>query len=211
MRPVVIVNFKCYEKGTAEDSVRIVKACSKYGAWCAVQAVDILRVKDEGVIFAQHADDKEYGAHTGAVTPIALKRAGATGTLLNHTEKPIDKETLARTVSMCKKAGLKTVICSSSVEEAENYLMLNPDYIAVEIPELIGGDISVTDADPAIIVEEVKRLGSNVLVGAGVSSGEDLKKAVELGAAGVLLASAIVKKTDDPQKALSELYSSIDT
>jgi triosephosphate isomerase len=43
-----------------------------------------------------------------------------------------------------------------------------------------------------------------VLCGAGVSSKEDVKKALELGAQGVLLASAFVK-APDPKAFLSEL------
>ena len=42
---------------------------------------------------------------------------------------------------------------------------LNPTFIAVEPPELIGGDISVTTADPAIVsdtVAAVKAVNPNV-------------------------------------------------
>jgi Triosephosphate isomerase len=59
-------------------------------------------------------------------------------------------------------------------------------------------------------VEAVKKINPNVkvLCGAGISKGEDLKAAIELGAEGVLLASGIVK-ADDPKKALYDLVSLI--
>ena len=77
----------------------------------------------------------------------------------------------------------------------------SPNFIAVEPPELIGGDISVTTADPDIIsgsVNAVKDINKNikVLCGAGVKNGRDVAKSIELGASGVLLASGIVKAKD---------------
>ena len=47
-----------------------------------------------------------------------------------------------------------------------------------------------------------------VLCGAGISKGEDLKAAIELGSVGVLLASGIVK-AKDPKAALEDLVSLI--
>ena len=78
---------------------------------------------------------------------------------------------------------------------------LGPTFIAVEPPELIGGDISVTSADPSIVsntVAAVKSTNPNVrvLCGAGVKNGADVKKAIELGAEGVLLASGVTKASD---------------
>jgi triosephosphate isomerase len=70
--------------------------------------------------------------------------------------------------------------------------------IAIEPPELIGGDISVTTADPGIVSNTVKAVQSinktvKILCGAGVKNGKDVAKAIELGADGVLLASGVVK------------------
>jgi triosephosphate isomerase len=74
----------------------------------------------------------------------------------------------------------------------------------VEPPELIGGDISVTNAKPEVVVEAVRavhRVDASipVLCGAGVKNGQDVKKAIELGAKGVLLASGVVKAKDQRQ------------
>jgi len=79
--------------------------------------------------------------------------------------------------------------------------VFSPNFIAVEPPELIGGDMSVTTADPDIVsgsVETVKDINKNVkvLCGAGVKNGRDVAKSIELGAEGVLLASGIVKAKD---------------
>jgi triosephosphate isomerase len=81
--------------------------------------------------------------------------------------------------------------------------------IAGEPPELIGGDISVTSADPGIVkdtVSAVEAVDANipVLCGAGVKTGEDVRAALELGAKGVLLASGVVKASD-PEAVLRDL------
>ncbi|HID24959.1 MAG TPA: triose-phosphate isomerase, partial [Thermoplasmata archaeon] len=73
--------------------------------------------------------------------------------------------------------------------------------VAVEPPELIGGDISVTSANPEIVtgtVEAVRSINNDIriLCGAGVKNGDDVKKALELGTDGVLLASGVVKAKD---------------
>lgn len=87
--------------------------------------------------------------------------------------------------------------------------VFSPYYIAVEPPELIGGDISVTSANPSIVtntVETVKGVNKEikVLCGAGVKNGGDVKAAVDLGAEGVLLASGVVKAAD-PEAVIRDL------
>lgn len=207
MEPVVLVNFKTYERGTGALAVELAKTCAELGAWVAVQAADIREVSKacNTKVLAQHIDDVSYGAHTGSIMPEAVKEAGAAGTLINHSEKRLSLEEVEKRVARCKELGLMSVVCAANVEEALDYLAFEPDYIAVELPELIGGDISIVSADPDIVKDAVSRLGHNVLMGAGVNSGEDLRKSLEYGAAGVILASAIVKKAADPRKALEAL------
>ena len=59
-------------------------------------------------------------------------------------------------------------------------------------------------------VDAVKRVSKKVkvLCGEGISTGEDLKKAVELGAEGVLLASGIIKAKDQ-KAAMLELVKGV--
>ena len=85
--------------------------------------------------------------------------------------------------------------------------------IAVEPPELIGGDISVTTVDPTIVSNTVKAVQSitktvKILCGAGVKNGKDVAKALELGADGVLLASGVVK-AKNKEETLRDLISGI--
>ena len=80
--------------------------------------------------------------------------------------------------------GFVTVVCAKDSKEAAKIAKVSPDFIAVEPPELIGGEVSVSKAKPDIIRESVKAVGgkSKLLVGAGVKTGEDVRIALKLGA-----------------------------
>ena len=56
----------------------------------------------------------------------------------------------------------------------------------------------------AVEIAREARPGSRVLCGAGISTAEDVRASLKLGADGVLLASSVVK-SPNPEKALKEL------
>jgi len=90
---------------------------------------------------------------------------------------------------------------------------LFPDFVAVEPPELIGSGIPVSKANPEIVsgsVGAVKKINPKVrvLCGAGISTGDDVASAIELGTVGVLLASGVIK-AKDPRAALFDLVKKI--
>jgi len=114
---------------------------------------------------------------------------------------------------MAKELGLDQIICSNNIATSKAIAAFSPDFIAVEPPELIGGDISVTTADPGIVsgsVDVVQNIDRNikVLCGAGVKNGRDVAKSIELGADGVLLASGVVK-AQDKEKVIRDLVSGL--
>ena len=114
-----------------------------------------------------------------------------------------------KSVEMAKAAGLFVIVCAETPARALQILKYDPDLIAIEPPELIGGDISVSKAEPEIIEKSVKLIGKNrVLVGAGVKTGDDVRIAIALGASGVLLASGITK-AKDPYAVLMDLVSGL--
>jgi len=160
-------------------------------------------------VMAQHVDPKQPGSQTGWVTPQMVRAAGAIGTLLNHSEHRLPHQEIARTVNACRTAGLLTCVCADTPANSGMMATLGPDMVAVEPPELIGGDISVTEARPEVVSEAVSAVRSvdaniPVLCGAGVKTGKDVKKAIDLGAKGVLLASGVVK-AKDPRAAIEDL------
>ena len=132
---------------------------------------------------------------------------------MNHSEHRLEITDLKNSVAACRANGLISVVCADSVETSGAVAFFKPDFIAVEPPELIGGDISVTSARPEVVsdaVHAVHRVDADipVLCGAGVKTGKDVRAALDLGAKGVLLASGVVKASD-VTKALFDLVSGI--
>lgn len=225
--PIIIVNFKLYERATgSEDSDSMVRISSAVElAKChekvaketgvniavAVNAIDLAEVCQnvDIPVFAQHVDPVTYGSYTGHILPVAVRDAGAAGTILNHAECQIDDMTLKASIDSAKEAGLYVVACANDEEAAEKIVNFGPDLVAVEPPDLIGGNVSVSKANPDVIKNSVEKLGDGkVLVGAGVKTGEDVKIALELGASGVLLASGVTM-ADSPTDVLRDLVSGL--
>lgn len=194
---MIIVNFKAYSEATGEKAGKLSEQCLKASkesdetVISVPQHTDIGRMKGE--FFGQHLDPVEPGSHTGHTTAEALKASGASGTLINHSERRIEPEKIEESIKRAKEKGLKTVVCAQSPEECGRFSKFEPDFVAFEPPELIGGDISVSSAKPELIEEAVEKSEVEVLTGAGIKSREDVEKSIELGCKGVLVASAVVK------------------
>jgi triosephosphate isomerase (TIM) len=128
-----------------------------------------------------------------------VKAAGASGTILNHSESRKPPGVLG--ALMPRLSGMEVCLCAGTSEEAASLSKLQPTYVAVEPPELIGTGVAVSKARPGLIRKTVSAVrktgyGGDILCGAGIVTGEDVKKAVELGADGVLVASSVVKAKD---------------
>ena len=215
--PIIIVNLKTYKQGYGADGFELCKIMEEISIEhnvnlaAAVSAIDLVDYADnlKIPIFAQHVDGVNYGSNTGSILPEAVRYSGAVGTLVNHAECQMSWKEIEKTINRCKELDLTTVLCTADIESSEKGSHLDPDMIAVEPPELIGGDISVSTAKPEIIsdtVKVVKKISSNisVLCGAGVKNQEDVSKAISLGSEGILLASGVVKSTE-PRKVLLDL------
>jgi len=216
-KPVIIVNFKAYSEVDGGGALILAKICESVSEETGISIVACPPMVELAVVaknvsipvMSQNIDPYAPGSATGWVTPSMVKACGAAGTLINHSEHKIPKKQLGECVELSKGIELTTVICADNVQSAVQAAEFRPDYIAVEPPELIGGNVSVTTANPLIIeetVEAVKKVNGSisVLCGAGVKTGDDVRTAVELGASGVLLASGVVK-AKDPRTVLLDL------
>ncbi len=215
--PVIITNFKTYEEGTGSKALELAKMHAKVAVECkasmavAVQPTDLsmLAASVSFPVFAQHVDPITVGSHTGSILPEAVKGAGAWGTIINHSEKRMSLEDVGKAVARAKELEMFTIVCAKDDVEAAEIIKFEPDMVAVEPPELIGGDISVSTADPDLIKRSAEVVGEGkLLVGAGVKTGEDVRIALEQGASGVLLASGVVK-AEDPEAVLTDLCSGL--
>jgi triosephosphate isomerase (TIM) len=215
--PAIVLNFKTYPEVLGKKgwdlAKRFAAVADETGASIVLcpPTADLAHVAKlvHIPVFAQHVDGIEPGQTTGWSPPDALLAAGTAGSLINHSERKVAWEEMARSIPRCQELGLEVIACADDLAEAETLAKLSPEYIAIEPPELIGGDVSVTTAKPEVVSSAVERIHSVnprvvVLCGAGVKTRKDVAKAIELGTSGVLLASGVVK-AKDPEKALRDL------
>ncbi|PSP92897.1 triose-phosphate isomerase [Halobacteriales archaeon QS_4_62_28] len=208
----VLVNLKAYPC----DPIAVASAAADVSddtgvrVGVAPQAAHIDAVADTGVeTWAQHVSGVEHGSHTGSTLAEAAADAGATGTLLNHSENRLKLADIDGALDAAERTDFETIVCANNPEQIAAASALGPDGVAVEPPALIGTGTPVSKADPDIVRDAVEAAAAvdesvDVLCGAGISTGDDVVSAGELGATGVLLASGVAK-ADDPRAALEDL------
>ncbi len=208
----VLVNLKTYpcDPIAVAEAARDVNETTDARVAVAPQATDLARVAETGVeTWAQHVDPIEYGSNTGHVLAESVADAGAVGTLLNHSERRLKLADVDGALQAAQRADLETIVCANNPAQIGAAAALGPDAVAVEPPELIGTGTPVSQADPDVVEGAVAAARNvdddvSVLCGAGISTGEDVVAAGDLGAEGVLLASGVAK-ADDPKAALEDL------
>ena len=216
--PIFIVNYKTYSTGIGKQGLEIARGAervsSEYGVEIMLAApytmIPILSKSVSIPILAQHVDPLEPGRGTGFVTAEALKDAGAKGSLVNHSEHKVTLTEAQVAIKKLKEHGLLSVGCGDTPEAAGSIGLLGADIIAVEPPELIGTGIPVSKAKPEVVtntialVRERLKLNVPILVGAGITHKSDAKRSIELGADGILVASAVMN-AGNPIKKIEEL------
>lgn len=221
IRPIIVLNFKTYKESMGENAVTMAKYCEEVSKESGIDIIavpqipDIYRVAGSVSIpvYAQHIDGVGAGSYTGHITAECVKAAGASGTLINHSENRLLLSGIDSSVQSAKNAGLTTIVCTNNVAVTRAAATLSPDFVAIEPPELIGSGIPVSKADPEIVtgsVRAVREVGPEVkvLCGAGISKAEDVAAAIELETEGVLLASGVIR-AKDPKSALLDLVKEI--
>jgi triosephosphate isomerase len=150
------------------------------------------------LVFAQHLDDAKVGSTTGYMIPEIVKKSKINGALINHSEHRILPKEITNLVKRLKKLKMISIVCVKNVREAEKYAKLNPTYIAIEPPELIGTGRAISNERPELITKSLHAVkkaknSTKLLCGAGIVTTDDVKRAMELGSHGILVASGIVK------------------
>ena len=200
-----IINCKNYDEISGEKIIKLAKISQriskKYKIPIAIAPphhLIPLIPKFNVIVLAQHLDDKKVGGTTGFMIPEIVKKSKIDGTLINHSEHRISEKEIKNLVKRLKRLRLKTVLCVKNVNELKKYLKLNPTFIAIEPPELIGTGRAISTERPQLITKAVDSVKSaknstKLLCGAGIVSGQDVARAKELGSKGILVASGIVK------------------
>ena len=215
-----IINCKNYEEAGGISITRIISGAKtvakRYGINIAVAPPQqqLGLVAGCGIpVLAQHVDDADVGSTTGYVVPKLLKKSGIKGSIVNHSEHRIPARQIANIVARLKELNMISIVCVRNVAEARKYARLAPNYIAIEPPELIGSGKAISRERPELITRAVSAVQSarnktKLLCGAGITSGQDVAMAMELGSDGILVASGIVK-AKNPNKMMGEFAKSM--
>jgi triosephosphate isomerase (TIM) len=204
-KPIIIVNFKAYLEATGKKAVELAKQAEKVGKETGVcicvapQFADISAVTQaaESPVFAQHIDPIDPGSYTGHVLAEAIKEAGATGTLISHSERQLKLSDIHKIIKLASEKDLVSCVCTNNPSVSAAVAALKPNIIAIEPPELIGTGVAVSVSQPEVVTNTVRLVREvnseiTVLCGAGISIGEDVAVALKLGTQGVLVPSCIV-------------------
>ena len=200
-----VINCKNYEEISGDKIIKFIKIAEKvskkYKIKIAISPPQHLigLVANSSIsILAQHADDSKVGSTTGFVIPELLKKSKVKGSLINHSEHRISSKEIGKLVLKLKELKMISIVCVKDIPEVKKYVKLNPDFIAIEPPELIGSGKAISTEKPELIAKAADIVNNSknkttLLCGAGIVSGNDVKKAIELGSKGILVASGIIK------------------
>lgn len=204
--PFLLVNFKTYLEATGKRAVELSRRLQRVAhatgvsVGVAPQFSDIAQVAShlDIPVFAQHIDPITPGAYTGHVLAESVRAAGATGTLINHSERNVRLTDIERSVEHAREVGLLSVVCAGTAKMAASVALTEPDMVAIEPPELIGSGRAVSKERPEVVTDSVRRIRSvnakvMILCGAGITTGDDVYAALRLGVQGFLIASGVVK------------------
>jgi len=211
---MIILSLKTYKESTGEAAIKLLSCVKKISEETgvkiipAVQPTDIYRVKKElGIeVWAQHMDPIEPGKNFGWLSPYALKEAGATGVVINHSEHKTTDDNVKKILNKAKEYGLHNVVIGFNPEMVIKYDAWEPDYVSYEREDMIGTGVSMLTQEEENIKKLVSVLKRPLIIGAGISTGEDIKQAIKLGVKGAILASGFIL-AKDPEAKLRELVS----
>ena len=215
-RPL-IVNLKNYSEISGPHTMQIAKAASDVANRAGVEVVlappqgslALIASAVEIPVICQHFDDAKGPSTTGFFLPELAKSYGSKGSLINHSEHRMGIEAIINLISRLRELAMTSIVCAQTPLEVEKIAIHNPDFIAIEPPELIGTGRAVSRENPLVIIESVKaaaKSNSKVICGAGISDKKDVSKALELGSLGILVASSVVKASSWNDK-IAELAS----
>lgn len=161
-------------------------------------------------VFAPHMDDIPVGRGLACILGESLKAAGAVGVMLNHAERALPLSTLVRALARARELELMTIVCADSIAETRAVAQLSPDLMITEPAELIGSGQACDMTYVRQSVDAVMGINPDigVLVGGGISSGEDVYRTIMAGADATGSSSGIAKAVD-PGAMVREMLSAL--
>ena len=202
----LIINLKNYIETAGDNTLRIVKDAERVSEKLDVEIIisppqpslALIAKQTKLKVISQHIDLKRHGATTGFYVAEIIEKVGAIGSLINHSEHGIKTEEIKQLIEKLKEINLLSFVCVKTVGELKEILKFEPDFVAIEPPELIGTQKSISAEKPYLIQKsndliKQENYGAKLICGAGINKGEDIKMAVENGASGILVSSSITR------------------
>ena len=153
-----VINCKNYEEISGDKIKKFIKIAEqvskKYKIKIAIsppQHLIGLVANSSITVLAQHIDNSKVGSTTGFIIPELLKKSKVKGSLINHSEHRISSKEIEKLVLKLKELKMISIVCVKDVAEVKKYLKINPDFIAIEPPELIGSGKAVSKEKPDLI------------------------------------------------------------
>ncbi|HCM90001.1 MULTISPECIES: triose-phosphate isomerase [Vagococcus] len=211
--PFFVVNPKAYLYGekSLELALQADALSEKYDVdiLFTVQHADAYRISQQTkhlIITVQHMDSLVPGRGMGYILPEGLVENGVAATFLNHAEHPVQVSELVQVMKRADELDLLTIVCADSIAEAKAIASLNPDIMICEPTELIGTGQSSDIEYMRNTNESVNSVNPDILVlqAAGISSPEDVRKALMSGADATGGTSGIIA-ADNPVEMLEEM------
>lgn len=214
---MIVVNFKTYAQATGTKAIELALICDKVAKdsglkiIIAVQTTDIERIvrRVRIPVFGQHLDAKGPGKYTGAITALALRNAGASGVLLNHSEHFFYSfSELGRAIELAKNQGLQVLAFAKDLKIAQKIDTFKPEFLAYEEPTMVAGDQAMIQLPQfhQKIRRFVQAVESIPLIGAGIKEREDVFNSLKLGIKGIAFSSGFVK-SENPRQVLMDFCS----
>jgi triosephosphate isomerase len=202
----LIINLKNYIETAGDNTLRIVKDAERVSEKLDVEIIisppqpslALIAKQTKLKVISQHIDLKRHGATTGFYVAEIIEKVGAIGSLINHSEHGIKTEEVKQLIEKLKEINLLSFVCVKTVGELKEILKFGPDFVAIEPPELIGTQKSISAEKPFLIQKsndliKQENYGAKLICGAGINKGEDIKMAVENGASGILVSSSVTR------------------
>jgi len=149
---ITVINFKTYKTG--KDALKLAKTIEKFNKNIIIGVqpshLNEIATKTKLKVYSQHVDQFKPERHTGYIIPETIKKDGAKGTFLNHSEHKIPFRILKKTIKVCKETKLKTIVFASNLKEAKRIQKLKPDLLIIEPPELVATKTSVSKEKPEL-------------------------------------------------------------
>lgn len=201
-----IINLKNYAEISGPKAIQLAKDAEKVAGELDLRIIvsppqvllGLVASNTNLEILGQHIDFEQLGASTGFVIPEMIKEAGGIGSIINHSEHPVDMPIIKKLIERLREIDLISLVCAKNLEELKLISDLQPDFVAIEPPELIGTKRSISSEKPSLIKDAFIHLTSKgsktkLVCGAGINTPEDVRVALDLGSNGILAASSIVK------------------